>query len=63
MTQIEVGTLPANTVPAWVGRAGAVCLVAGIVGAVSGIFLAVYPGQVSRRCSAVRRRSVSWSAP
>lgn len=54
MTQIEVGTLPANTVPVWVSRAGAVCLAAGILGAVSGILLAVYPGQVSERRSAIR---------
>ena len=47
MTQIEVGRLPANTVFVWVSRAGAVCLAAGILGAVSGIFLAVYPAQVS----------------
>jgi hypothetical protein len=47
MTQMEAGTLAASTVPAWVGRAGAVCLAAGVLGAVSGIFLAVYPAQVS----------------
>lgn len=47
MTHIEAGTLPATSLPGWVGRAGAVCLVAGILGVVSGIFLAVYPGQVS----------------
>jgi hypothetical protein len=45
--QAEVGTLPATTAPVWVSRAGAVCLAAGILGAVSGIFLAVYPAQVS----------------
>ena len=48
MTQLEVGTLPANTIPAWVSRAGAVCLAAGILGAVSGVFLAGYPAQVSK---------------
>ena len=47
MTQTEVGTLPADTVPGWVSRAGAVCLASGILGAVSGIFLAVYPAQVA----------------
>ena len=47
MTQMEVGTMPAHTVPVWVSRAGAVCLAAGILGAVSGIFLAAYPAQVS----------------
>jgi len=46
MTQIEVGTLPA-TVPVWVSRAGALCVAAGILGAVSGVVLAVYPAQVS----------------
>lgn len=47
MTQIEVGTSPATTVPDWVRRAGALCMAAGILGAASGIFLAVYPAQVS----------------
>ena len=47
MTHTEAGTLPATSVPVWVGRAGAICLAAGILGAVSGVFLAVYPGQVS----------------
>ena len=47
MTQIEVGTLPATTVPVWVSRAGALCVTAGILGAASGIVLAVYPAQVS----------------
>lgn len=47
MTRLESGVLPATSVPVWVRRAGVVCLVAGILGAVSGIFLAVYPGQVS----------------
>lgn len=46
MTDIEAGTSSATTVPAWVSRAGALCLAAGILGAVSGIFLAVYPAQV-----------------
>ena len=47
MTQIDMGRSPAGTVPVWGSRAGAVCLAAGILGAVSGIFLAVYPAQVS----------------
>ena len=47
MTHVEAGTLPATAVPVWVRHAGAVCLAAGILGAVSGIFLAVYPAQVS----------------
>ena len=47
MTQIDVSALPATTVPVWVSRAGAMCLAAGILGAASGIFLAVYPAQVS----------------
>lgn len=47
MTQIEAGTLPATAVPVWVSRAGALCAAAGILGAASGIFLAVYPAQVS----------------
>lgn len=47
MTQIEVGTLPAASVPVWMSRAGALCVAAGILGAASGIFLAVYPAQVS----------------
>ena len=48
MTQMEAGTLPSTTVPVWVSRAGALCVAAGILGAVSGIFLAVYPAQVSK---------------
>ena len=47
MTQVEVGTSPPTTVPVWVSRAGALCVAAGILGAASGIFLAVYPAQVS----------------
>jgi len=47
MTQVGAGTLPATFVPVWVSRAGVVCMAAGILGAVSGVFLAVYPGQVS----------------
>lgn len=47
MTQMELGTLPATTVPVWVRRAGALCLAAGILGAASGVFLAVYPARVS----------------
>lgn len=46
MTHVRVGTTPATTVPVWVSRAGAVCLVAGILGAASGGVLAAYPGQV-----------------
>jgi hypothetical protein len=47
MTQIEAGRSPVTAVPAWVSRAGEVCLAAGILGAASGIALAVYPAQVS----------------
>ncbi len=47
MAQIEVGRLPATTAPGWVTRAGAICMTAGLLGAASGIFLAVYPAQVS----------------
>ncbi len=47
MTQIEAGTLRGATVPVWVRRAGALCMAAGILGAASGISLAVYPAQVS----------------
>lgn len=47
MTQTNAATLPATAVPVWVNRAGAVCLTAGVLGAASGICLAVYPGQVS----------------
>jgi len=47
MTQMEAGTLPSITVPVWVSRAGALCVAAGILGAASGIFLVVYPAQVS----------------
>ncbi len=46
MTYVEASTRP-STVPVWVRRAGLVCLVAGILGALSGIFLMVYPAQVS----------------
>ena len=46
MSQVRVETSAATSV-ASVRSAGAVCLAAGILGAVSGIFLAVYPGQVS----------------
>ncbi len=46
MTHTETGTTPVTTVPAWVARAGATCLAAGILGAVSGIVLAVYPARV-----------------
>ena len=47
MTHVAAGTLPATSVPIWVSRAGVVCLAAGILGAVSGILLVVYPAQVS----------------
>ncbi|WP_052664137.1 hypothetical protein [Nitriliruptor alkaliphilus] len=47
MATAGTDTSPGTAVPAWVGRAGLVCAVAGVLGAVSGIFLAVYPGQVS----------------
>lgn len=47
MTYAGVDTLPATSVPVGVSRAGVVCMVAGLLGAVSGVFLAVYPGQVS----------------
>ena len=46
MTHLAMDALPATSAPVWVSRAGLVCLVAGLLGAVSGIFLAVYPGQV-----------------
>ena len=46
MTQIEAGRSHVTAVPAWVSRAGAVCLAAGILGAASGMALAVYPAQV-----------------
>lgn len=46
MSQVRANTLPATSAT-WVRPAGAVCLAAGILGAVSGIVLAVYPGQVS----------------
>ena len=32
--------------PAWVGPSGLVCLAAGLLGAASGVFLALYPAQV-----------------
>ncbi|GAA3229169.1 hypothetical protein GCM10017691_20990 [Pseudonocardia petroleophila] len=47
MTHVGTGTFPAISVPVWVSRAGAACMAAGLLGAVSGILLAVYPGQVS----------------
>lgn len=47
MAQIDAGRLPSTSVPVWTGRAGAACLAAGILGAVSGILMAVYPAQVS----------------
>ena len=47
MTQIEESRLPATAVPGWVPRAGALCMATGILGAASGIFLAVYPAKVS----------------
>ncbi len=47
MAHTQAGTLPATSIPVWVSRAGAACLAAGILGAGSGIALAVYPAQVS----------------
>ena len=47
MTHVLAEGLPVTSIPAWVRRAGVVCTVAGILGAASGIFLAVYPGQVA----------------
>ena len=47
MTQVATDALPATAAPTWVSHAGVVCLAAGLLGAASGIFLAVYPGQVS----------------
>lgn len=46
MTHVGADTSLATSAP-WVRSAGAVSLAAGILGAISGIFLAVYPGQVS----------------
>lgn len=46
MSQVRANASPATS-PAWVRSAGAVCLAAGVLGAGSGIFMAVYPGQVS----------------
>lgn len=46
MTQVGAGTSPATSVPVWVSRAGVVCVAAGVLGAVSGVFMAVYPGEV-----------------
>ena len=47
MTDVEARALPTTPVPGWVSRAGVTCLAAGVLGAVSGISLVVYPGQVS----------------
>ena len=47
MTQTEAGRSTATRVPGWVSGAGAACLAAGILGAASGVLLAVYPAQVS----------------
>lgn len=47
MTHVETGTRPTNRPPVRVRRAGGICMAAGVLGAASGIFLAVYPGQVS----------------
>ena len=46
-THEATGTMPPDSIPVWVRRAGVVCLAAGILGAVSGVLLAVYPEQVS----------------
>ena len=45
MTQLRVDTAPPST-SAGVRLAGVTCLAAGVLGAASGVFLAVYPGQV-----------------
>ena len=45
MAQIRQAEVSVWT-PAWVRPAGMVCLVAGILGAASGVFLALYPAQV-----------------
>jgi hypothetical protein len=47
MTQIGAGKAPAISTAGRVRRAGLICLAAGLLGAAGGIFLAVYPGQVS----------------
>ena len=47
MTDVQARALPSTSVPVWVSRAGVVCMAAGVLGAVSGIWLTVYPGQVS----------------
>jgi len=47
MTNLQADTSPTTTAPPWVARAGLICLVAGLLGAASGLFLAVYPAQVS----------------
>ncbi len=47
MTCVGAWTAPATSVPLWVNRAGVVCLAAGILGAGSGIVLAVWPGKVA----------------
>ncbi len=46
MTKLQTGTTRATTVPVWAGSAGMACLVAGSVGAVSGVVHAVYPGRM-----------------
>ena len=47
MTDVEARALTTTSVPVEVSRAGVACLAAGVLGAVSGIWLTVYPGQVS----------------
>jgi hypothetical protein len=47
MTNLKTDAPHATAAPAWVSPAGLVCAVAGVLGAASGIFLAVYPAQVS----------------
>lgn len=47
MTHVGAGQRPAVVDRGLVSHAGVVCGVAGVLGALSGIFLAVYPGQVS----------------
>lgn len=47
MTHTDTGAMPVATAPSWVTRAGAICMVSGMLGAASGIVLAVYPAHVS----------------
>lgn len=47
MTNVDVVPTRTGAAPTWVPGAGLACLVAGLLGALSGIVLAVWPGQVS----------------